>query len=75
MSDINGEMKAAEIMQGAVFRSYYEGFKKQRPNDKGEFRLSVRAVELIIRSYCIPINGDLRSVAPHDLRRSYARAL
>jgi integrase len=72
---VDSWIKAAEITEGAVFRSYYEGFRKQRPNDKGEFRLSVRAVELIIRSYYIPINGELRSVAPHDLRRSYARAL
>jgi integrase len=66
---VDAWLKAAGISDGAVFRGYHEGFKVQRG------RLSVRAVEYIIRSYPICSNGQKVTAAPHDLRRTYARRL
>ncbi len=37
--------------------------------------LSVRSIEVALASYAIPVNGQLRTVSPHDLRRTYARQL
>jgi site-specific recombinase XerC len=66
---VDAWLKAAGISEGAAFRGYHEGFKVQRG------RLSVRAVEYIIRSYPICGNGQKMTAAPHDLRRTYARRL
>lgn len=66
---VDAWLAAAGITEGAVLRGYHEGFKVQRG------RLSVRAVEYIIRSYPICNNGQKVTAAPHDLRRTYARRL
>jgi hypothetical protein len=38
-------------------------------------RLSERSLEYSLRDYPISIDGELRTVTPHDLRRTYARQL
>ena len=58
------------IDKGPVFRGLYKGGEKLRPG-----RLSVRAVQYILESHPIVIDGELRHVRPHDLRRTYARRL
>lgn len=60
-------MEKANIKDGAIFRSYYKGFTKERG------RLDVRQVERIVSNYPITINGKKVNVRCHDLRRSYAK--
>jgi site-specific recombinase XerD len=59
---------AAGITKGAVFRGFYRGNARLRPG-----RLSVRAVQIIIARYSVMIDGEQIELAPHDLRRTYAR--
>lgn len=66
---VDAWLKAAGIDDGPVFRGYHNGYRKQRG------RLSVRAVEYIISSYPISVNGKLVTVHPHDCRRTYARQM
>ncbi len=54
----------------AVFCGFWRGGRKTRRGS-----LSRRAVQLILGEYPIAINGDLVTVKPHDLRRTYARRL
>jgi site-specific recombinase XerD len=64
-------LKAAGIENGAVFRGVYKG-------EKGSIRstrLTVRAINQMLERYPIMIDGTLRVVNPHDLRRTYARRL
>lgn len=61
-------LNVAEIHSGAVFRGLYKGGKSVRPT-----RISERAINEIFNRYTITIDGDLRDVKPHDLRRTYAR--
>jgi site-specific recombinase XerD len=63
-------LEATGIGQGPVFRGLYKGGRKLRPG-----RLSVRAVEYIVGAYPVMVNGEMVSVKPHDLRRTYARRL
>jgi len=63
-------LAAAGIESGPVFRGLYKGGQKLRPG-----RLSVRAVGYIVNSYPVAKNGETVNVAPHDLRRTYARRL
>lgn len=51
-----------------VFRGFYRGGNKVRPN-----RLTTRSINEIMNGYPIMIGGKSRAVKPHDLRRSYAR--
>jgi integrase len=60
-------LRAAGITSGAVFRGFYKGEKRTRPD-----ALTMRAVQYILAEYPISIGGDLRTVKPHDLRRTYA---
>lgn len=60
---------AAEIEHGPVFRAFYVG-EKIRPTP-----LSRRALEQVLASYPIEIDGQLTAVRPLDLRRTYARLL
>jgi integrase len=53
-----------------VFRGIYKGGKTLRPG-----RLSLRAIEYIVGSYPVAINGRMVNVKPRDLRRTYARRL
>ena len=60
-------LHAAQITSGAVFRGFWRGGKAVRPT-----RLSTRAVNDIVGSYPVIINGAPNRVKPHDLRRTYA---
>lgn len=62
--------QAAGIDSGAVFRGLYRHGLQLRPG-----RLSVRAVQYILASYPISVDGRLVAARPHDLRRTYARRL
>jgi len=61
-------LEAAHIEKGPVFRSFYKGNRRMRRG-----HMSTRAVELIVGGYPVMIDGKLASIAPHDLRRTYAR--
>lgn len=60
----------AGIETGPVFRGFYKGYKTLRSS-----RLTTRAIGYILDEYPIMIDGELRKVQPHDLRRTYARRL
>jgi len=60
-------LMSASIEDGAVFRGFYRGSKSVRSS-----RLTLRAVNKVLDRYPISIRGDLRTVNPHDLRRTYA---
>lgn len=60
----------AGIEDGAVFRGFYRGGQVVRST-----RLTVRAINQILDRYPILIDGTLRPVNPHDLRRTYARLM
>jgi integrase/recombinase XerD len=67
---VDAWMEQAGIVEdGFVFRGLYKG-DTLRPGP-----LSVRAVQYILADYPIAIDGQLTAVRPHDLRRTYARAL
>ena len=61
-------MAKAAITAGYVFRGFYKGSKRVRPTG-----ITTRAVNLIMNTHPIMIDGQLRPVQPHDLRRTYAR--
>jgi len=63
-------LKSAKIESGSVFRGFYRGGKRIRSN-----RLTVRAINQIFEKYPVRINDNLRKIAPHDIRRTYARQL
>ena len=58
----------AEIKAGYVFRGIRRGGKSVRPTGIGTW-----TVNDILNVYAISIDGALRLVKPHDLRRTYAR--
>ncbi|MEQ8676204.1 MAG: tyrosine-type recombinase/integrase [Aggregatilineales bacterium] len=60
----------AGIETGPVFRGFYKGYEKMRPG-----RISKRAIGYVLERYPITIDGEMRVVQPHDLRRTYARRL
>ena len=66
-------LAAAGITEGAVFRGFFkpraDGSRKLRPG-----RLTTRALQKIVGSYPVSVDGELLTLAPHDLRRTYARA-
>jgi integrase len=61
--------EAVCITLGLVFFGLFKG-GKMRPS-----QLSLRAIEYIVGSYPVAINGKIVNVKPHDLRRTYARRL
>ncbi len=63
-------MERAGIDEGPVVRSFYKGNQRLRPG-----RLSVRAIQYILAAHPVMIDGKLKAVKPHDLRRTYARRL
>lgn len=65
---VEGWLQQAEIKSGHVFRGIRRGGKTVR--DKG---IGAWTVNDIMNSCPIMIDGDLRPVKPHDLRRTYAR--
>ena len=60
---------AAGIESGAVFRPFWKGSKRTRPDG---FNDRSNAIGDILNRYPIMIDGELRTVNPHDLRRTYA---
>lgn len=65
---IDAWLAAAGITEGPVFRGFYAGYTTTRPQ-----AISTRAIQDILNGYPIPINGELVTIEPHDLRRTYAR--
>jgi integrase len=65
---IEAWLDQAGIQEGPVFRGFYRGSKTIRSQG-----LTTRAVEMILARYPIPIDGKMETVAPHDLRRTYAK--
>lgn len=65
---IDAWLKAAGIIEGPVFRGFYAGYTTTRPQ-----AITTRAIQDILDGYPIPINGELVTISPHDLRRTYAR--
>jgi len=63
-------LENAGIEDGPILRGLYKGGKTVRTT-----RLTVRAINQILDRYPVMIDGDLRKVHPHDLRRTYARRL
>lgn len=61
---------SARVASGPVFRGFYRGAKRVRST-----RLTVRAINQILDQYPIMVDGELTTVNPHDLRRTYARRL
>ena len=61
---------AANIENGPVFRGMYKGSRRLRRG-----RLSVRAIQYILTSYPVMVDGELTNIRPHDCRRTYARRL
>lgn len=60
----------AGITEGPVIRGFYKGNKKVRTTP-----LRPRSVRYLLKDYPLVIDGMLREVEPHDLRRTYARLL
>lgn len=65
---VDAWLQSAEIRGGYVFRGIRRGGKTLRATGIGAW-----TVNDIMNSYAISIDGALRVVKPHDLRRSYAR--
>lgn len=63
-------LKNVGIESGAVFRGFFRGGNVIRRN-----RLTVRAVQYILASYPVTVDGREAHVRPHDCRRTYARRL
>jgi len=61
-------LEQAEISHGYVFRGIRRGGKTVRKTGIGSW-----TVNDIMNKYPIMIDGELREVKPHDLRRTYAR--
>jgi len=62
-------LEVAEILFGPIFRGFYRG-EKVRPAP-----LSRRALQQVLASYPILVDGEQVVVRPLDLRRTYARLL
>lgn len=58
----------AGITEGPIFRGFFRGGRKVRKT-----ALTVVAIENIVSSYPVTIDGTACTVKPHDLRRSYAK--
>jgi len=63
-------LEAAGIASGPVFRGICKGGKKVQSG-----AISVRTVQYVLASYPIMIGGEVVTVRPYDLRRTYARRL
>jgi len=67
---VDAWLGGADIESGPVFRGFYKGNRRLRPGP-----LSVRAIQYLLVRYPVVVDGELVSVRPHDLRRTYARRL
>ncbi len=61
-------IKHARISEGAILRGFWRGGRCVRNSG-----LTVVAIENIVRGYPVVVDGESRTVKPHDLRRTYAR--
>ena len=55
-------------MAGSIFRGFYKGYHTLRPG-----KLTTRALQKLVSSYPVMVDGQRVMVHPHDLRRTYAR--
>lgn len=62
-------LAAAGITEGPVVRGFEPGGKKLRSEP-----ITTRAINKLMRRYPIAIEGEIVYVAPHDCRRTYAKA-
>jgi len=67
---VDAWLAKAGIEGGPVFRGFYRGYTTVR--DAG---LTTRAIQDILSDYPVTIHGELVTLAPHDLRRTYARLM
>ena len=67
---INEWLEGTGIEEGPVFRGFYRGGERLRPNP-----LSSRALEYALAAYPVTIDDQQVSVSPMDLRRAHARLL
>jgi hypothetical protein len=67
-------LEAAALTDGPVFVGLRRGGHFYLADGQHQ-RLAVNAVGTILREYPIPVEGQLVSVKPHDLRRTYAQRL
>jgi len=65
----------AGIASGAVFVGMRKGDNFYLTKEGKHIRLSERSLEYTLQSYPISVEGELCTVTPHDLRRTYARQL
>jgi hypothetical protein len=63
----------AGIISGPVFVGMRKGDNFYLSNEGRRVRLSERSLEYVLQSYPISVDGELRTVTSHDLRRTYAR--
>jgi len=68
-------LQRAGLTSGPAFVGMRKGDNFYLDKDHQHVRLSERSLEYTLQAYPISINGELRTVAPHDLRRTYARQL
>lgn len=62
-------LQSAGIKGGYIFRGMYKG------RGVRSSKITTRGINLIFTGYPIDIDGQVRHVNPHDLRRTYARQL
>jgi integrase len=67
---VDAWLQQAGISKGPVFRGVYKSGHRIRSQ-----ALTTRTVENILANYPITVNGELITVTPHDLRRTYARLM
>lgn len=81
---VDAWLTAAGIRSGSVFRGFKDRHtSKAAPGmlvpalvaNRLTDRLTTRAIQQILDGYPVIIDGVLRSINPHDLRRTYARRL
>jgi site-specific recombinase XerD len=73
---VDAWINEAGIMNGIVFRSFTSVISRDNPRGNLQAKaMSERAVQKMLVEYPIMVGGRLRTVHPHDLRRSYARRL
>ena len=68
-------LNRARISSDAAFVGMRKGDNFYLTKEGNHVRLSERSLEYTLQNYPISINGELRTVTPHDLRRTYARQL
>lgn len=61
-------LRAADIKSGAVFRGILRGGKSVRAEG-----MTTWSINDLLKRYPIEVEGAMRVVKPHDLRRTYAR--